>query len=237
MFDWNTSMGRFGPEAHPLITIINTGESTNYEVTTTRILLDKPDLVWDRIPCSSFISNVQVWQAAWATLEREHGAHVLQKFWARYASESADGERSRITAKALEFTTADQIIYMAEYIAMNQTQSGKEADPDVTSYQKEIANWIIDCIQNKKPAPLRALANEIPNHEYSAQKRFDAAIKELKTRLLYQFCHLLQDNRALPTRRELEGATGIDRGSESGSDNFKNVSAALRSLGLDALPE
>jgi len=217
------------------------------------VLAKTPKRVWvsEIVPYIVFIKFSEAWGAAWQTLETKHGAQFMQKFWNNYASENAYKDRSRIidsrfpqTSKDYVRKVADILIYPSEheYLEIEKIKDLSKkyrqmtSDKDIQYLKNELAEWLLDCIEKPDPAALRNLANSLnENNHWQAKPLTDDT--RLKPRLLHSFCKLLQENRAIPTRVELEDAAGIIRQVESGKASSKNVASALKSLGLDVLPK
>ena len=187
----------------------------------------------------------------------------MQEFWCLYASEMPYKEREKIlfpslsnadspmhvmqTAMCLDdFDEEIRSLESGEPVRLDGPFGGLPANGRSAveiaketrlEAMEELGTWLKGCILNKNAAALRSLANSL-HIEYPWEEQANKNKEpQLKPRLLYSFCELLQKNRAIPTRVELEDAAGIIRQVESGKASSKNVASALKSLGLDVLPK
>jgi len=229
-----------------LILLVNKGKGI---ICIEDELVKTPEIVWAEIfPYTSFIKHSEAWGAAWQTLETKHGEKFMQKFWSNYASENAYKDRSRLIDSHYPHTsidnirqTADLLISPSEHLQLSlsedtNTYRRMTSDKDIQDLKNELAEWLLDCIEKPDAAALRRLADSLKENNHWQVKPLPDDM-QLKPRLLHSFCQLLQKNRAIPTRIEVEDAAGIIRQVESGKASSKNVATALKSLGLDVLPD
>lgn len=213
------------------------------KIVRVKPLLDKNELVWDSsaVPSIGFAAASELWLVAWETLEERHGGKFMQEFWAGYASKEPYEERWRVMDGVKGITASSERSTRVKIMAsmLKEEESRNSPSDDSQIWRDQLCNWLLDCIENKDAAALRGLASSFKDDEDrpNSEEQSDPQKIDLKPRLLYSFCELLQKNKAIPTRVELEKEAGIDRYFESGEKNYKNVAPALRALGLSMLVE
>ena len=174
--------------------------------------------------------NFHVWKAAWPTLATRHGETFMNEFWTQFSSEDEYKARAKIANAPLDpITMAGKLKIQAEFIEHCKLAHVNQSPEE--SY-KELGVWLHERIISKDAPSLRSLASSLNKSNFKSDKSHN-----LKPRILKSFCNLLQKNKAIPTREELDDDVGLVRQSDSGKDSSKNVATDLRVLGLGVLVE